>query len=40
MIETIIILMIGICIGWVWPQPNWAKTAQARIVGWVKGLFS
>jgi hypothetical protein len=40
MIETTILIVIGIAIGWCWPQPNWAKTAQARIVGWVKGRFS
>jgi len=39
MIETAILISIGIVIGWCWPQPKWAARAQARIVAWFKGLL-
>lgn len=39
MIETAIYLVIGIVIGWMWPQPKWAAALQVKVVAWVKGLF-
>jgi hypothetical protein len=38
MIYALIILIIGIFIGWNLPQPPWAKDLQARIVSLVKAL--
>jgi hypothetical protein len=38
-IEVGIYIVIGIAIGWCWPQPKWAATLQAKVVAWVKGLL-
>ncbi|WP_274607590.1 hypothetical protein [Thiococcus pfennigii] len=40
MFSALIILAIGIIIGWNWPQPPWARDAQAKTVAWVRSLFS
>jgi len=39
MIEAGMYIVIGIVIGWCWPQPKWAAAAQAKIVAWVKGML-
>jgi hypothetical protein len=36
MIESIILVLVGAFIGWHFPQPDWAKTLEAKI----KGLFN
>lgn len=30
---------VGIIIGWNWPQPPWAREAQDKLVGFVKGVI-
>jgi hypothetical protein len=37
MIEAIIYIAIGAFIGWSVPQPEWAKSIQAKVVGFFKG---
>lgn len=32
----IVWIVVGVVIGWQLPQPQWAKTTQAAVVGWVK----
>jgi hypothetical protein len=39
MIYTLIILVVGIFIGWNLPQPPWARDLQTRVVGSVKELL-
>lgn len=36
MLETIFWLAVGAFIGWNFPQPEFAKTIQARIMGMIK----
>lgn len=36
MLALILGLIIGILIGWNWPQPTWAKDGQARFVALVR----
>jgi len=36
---TLIILVIGVFIGWNLPQPTWAKIIQDKVVGLVRSLF-
>ena len=36
---TLIILVIGIFIGWNLPQPQWAKTLQEKVVQALRDLF-
>ena len=36
---TLIILVIGIFIGWNLPQPQWAKTLQDKVVQALRNLF-
>ena len=36
--HTLIVLAIGIFIGWNLPQPPWAKAIQAHIVNLVRSL--
>lgn len=33
---TIIWILVGAFIGWNLPQPNWAKTLQAKIIDFVQ----
>jgi len=40
MFNMLVILAIGIIIGWNWPQPTWAKDTQDKIVNWVRSAFS
>jgi len=40
MLEAAIYILIGIFVGWNLPQPEWAKTAQDKIVSKVKSWFS
>ena len=35
---TLIVLVIGIFVGWNLPQPPWAKAVQAHIVNLVRSL--
>ena len=35
--STLLILIIGIFIGWNLPQPDWAKTLQDKVVAALKG---
>lgn len=30
---------VGAFIGWAFPQPEWAKKLQEKLVAWVKGLL-
>jgi hypothetical protein len=39
MLYTLIILIIGIFIGWNLPQPPWARDVQARVVSSIKALL-
>lgn len=36
MLNLAIGLIIGIIIGWNWPQPDWAKNIQTRLVSFVR----
>ncbi len=36
MLESLILLLVGAFIGWSFPQPEWAKTLQAKIMGLFK----
>jgi hypothetical protein len=36
---TLVILVIGIFIGWNLPQPPWAKAFQNKVVGLVRSFF-
>ncbi len=40
MISALLILAIGIIIGWNWPQPAWAREIQDKVVDWVRSLTS
>ena len=33
MLETVILLAIGLIVGWNFPQPDYAKAIQAKILG-------
>ena len=33
MLETIIWVLVGLFVGWNFPQPDYAKAIQAKIVG-------
>jgi hypothetical protein len=35
MIEAIILILIGTFIGWNLPQPEWAKTIQAKVLSYI-----
>lgn len=39
MIEVIFWIVVGLLIGWSWPQPAWSKYLQDKLVAWVKSLF-
>lgn len=36
MFETIIWLVVGAFIGWHFPEPEWAKTAKAKVLALFK----
>jgi hypothetical protein len=36
MLETIFWLLVGAFIGWNFPQPDYAKSIQAKILGFFK----
>jgi len=40
MFNAIIILAVGIIIGWNWPQPEWARDIQDKIVNWARSLWN
>lgn len=40
MLNALIILAIGIIIGWNWPQPTWARDIQDKIVNWFRSVWS
>ncbi len=33
-------ILVGAFIGWAFPQPEWAKQLQEKVLGWLKGLSS
>lgn len=35
--ETLLLLAIGIVIGWNLPQPDWARDAQEKVLGMIRG---
>ena len=35
--STLLILAVGIVIGWNLPQPAWARALQDRLVGMIRG---
>lgn len=35
--STLLILVIGIFIGWNLPQPAWARALQDKLVGMIRG---
>jgi hypothetical protein len=37
MIEAAIYILIGAFVGWNLPQPAWATSAQAKILGFFRG---
>lgn len=36
MLEVIIYITIGAFIGWNLPQPEWAKTLQAKVLSYIR----
>ena len=38
--STLLVLIIGIFIGWNLPQPAWAKAIQDKLVGLIHGATS
>lgn len=40
MIEAAVYIIIGMFIGWSFPQPEWAIVLQEKVVAWVKGWFN
>ncbi len=38
--STLLILIIGIFIGWNLPQPAWAKTIQERLLDMMRSMMS
>ena len=40
MIEIIIYILIGMFIGWNFPQPAYAAKIQTIVVGWIKSFWS
>ena len=36
--STLLVLVIGIFIGWNLPQPDWAKTLQAKLLDVIRGM--
>jgi hypothetical protein len=36
--STLLILIIGIFIGWNLPQPVWAKDIQDKLLGMIRGI--
>ncbi len=39
-ISDLILVAIGIVIGWNWSQPLWARNAQDKIVSSIRSAFS
>jgi hypothetical protein len=39
-VGTLLILAVGIVIGWNLPQPSWAKEAQDKLVAAIKNLIN
>ena len=37
MIEAAIYILVGAFVGWNLPQPAWAATVQAKILGFFRG---
>ena len=37
MLETLFWFALGAFVGWNFPQPNFAKTIQAKVLGMFKG---
>jgi hypothetical protein len=35
--STLLVLVVGIFIGWNLPQPAWARALQDRLVGMIRG---
>jgi hypothetical protein len=35
--STLLILVIGIFIGWNLPQPGWARAIQDKLLGMIRG---
>jgi len=40
MITSMIWFAVGAFVGWNFPQPEWAKNVQAKVVGFFKKLVS
>lgn len=34
MIDALLWIVVGIVVGWHFPQPTWAKSIEDRIRGW------
>jgi hypothetical protein len=39
-ISDLILIAVGIIIGWNWAQPEWAKNIQDKIVSSIRSTFS
>lgn len=37
MISSILLVAVGVFVGWAVPQPAWAKTIQDKVTGFFKG---
>lgn len=33
---SVLMIGVGVIVGWQLPQPQWAKDLQARLVAWVR----
>jgi hypothetical protein len=39
-VGTLLILAVGIVIGWNLPQPSWAKEAQDKLIAAIRNLMN
>jgi hypothetical protein len=39
MVGTLLVLAVGIVIGWNLPQPEWARDAQAKLMATLRNLL-
>ena len=38
--ETILFILLGMFIGWNFPQPTWAKYVQRKMVDFLRKVFT
>ena len=38
MLTVLLLIAVGIVIGWNWPQPPWAREWQEKVVGFFRSI--